>query len=200
MSPSDETYRRRGSAKLAAALDHAGLDVRGLICADLGSHVGGFVDVLLRRGATRVYAVEKGYGVLDYVLRRDARVVVLERHNAMHVTLPEPCDLVTIDVAWTRQHNILPAAIRLLKPTGRIITLVKPHYEADRAALRDGVLPDERVEPVVRQAIATAEALGLTLLDRCDSPIRGHAGNREVILMLVRSARQNRPVRFDHSH
>ncbi len=185
MSPPDETYRRRGSVKLAAALDHAALDVSGWVCADLGSHVGGFVDVLLRRGATRVYAVETGYGVLDYELRCDSRVVVLERHNAMHVTLPEPCDLVTIDVAWTRQHHILPAAIRLLKPTGRIITLVKPHYEADRAALRDGVLPDERVEPVVQQVVATAEALGLTLLDRCTSPIRGHAGNREVVLTLA---------------
>lgn len=178
-----DSWRWRGSAKLAAALDRAGLDVRGWTCADLGSHVGGFVDVLLRRGAARVYAVEKGYGVLDYTLRRDSRVVVMERRNALHVALPEACDLIAIDVGWTRQRHILPAAIRLLKPDGRLITLVKPHYEADPALLRDGVLPDEHVEPLVQEVIDVMHGLGLTVVDRCDSPIRGQAGNREVLLI-----------------
>ncbi len=188
-------HRWRGGEKLAAALDHAGIDVADAVCADLGSNVGGFVDVLLRRGAARVYAVEKGYGVLDYTLRRDERVVVRERCNAMHVTLPQACDLVTIDVGWTRQRNILPAALRLLKPAGRIVTLVKPHYEADRETLVGGVLPDEHVEPVVARVIDEVTTIGLTVLDRCDSPIRGQAGNREVLLTLARDTNTPSPTR-----
>src|SRR5579871_1843402 len=122
----------RAGLKLEFALDAWNIDVRGKICADLGSNVGGFVDCLLQRGAAKVYAVEKGYGVLEWNLRKDPRVAVFERTNAMHVMLPEPVELVTIDVAWTRQKNILPSAARLLAPGGRIVTLVKPHYEAEK--------------------------------------------------------------------
>ncbi len=110
----DHDYVSRGGLKLAAALKAFGLSPAGWVCADLGSNVGGFVDCLLRAGATRVYAVDTGYGVLAYRLRRDPRVVVRERTNALHVTLPEPADLVTIDVAWTSQEHILPAAVRML--------------------------------------------------------------------------------------
>src|SRR6476660_1813424 len=106
----------RAGQKLDHALTTFNLDVTHLTCADLGSNVGGFVDCLLQRGAAKVYAVEKGYGVLEYRLRKDPRVVVMERTNAMHVELPERVSLVTIDVAWTRQRNILPAAKRLLLP------------------------------------------------------------------------------------
>src|SRR3569623_3840043 len=108
----------RAGQKLDHALTAFAIDVAGLTCADLGSNVGGFVDVLLQRGAAKVYAVEKGYGVLEWKLRKDPRVVVMERTNAMHVTLPEKVDLVTIDVAWTRQRHILPAARLLLKDEG----------------------------------------------------------------------------------
>src|SRR3954471_4903391 len=114
-------FASRAGLKLDHALTVFQIDVSGLTCADLGSNVGGFVDCLLRRGAAKVYAVEKGYGVLEYRLRKDPRVVVMERTNAMHVTLPEPVDIVTIDVAWTRQKNILPAARKLLKPAGTAI-------------------------------------------------------------------------------
>src|SRR3954453_11299902 len=104
----------RAGQKLEHALNVFGVDVSGLVCADLGSNVGGFVDCLLRHGAAKVYAVEKGYGVLEWKLRRDPRVVVMERANAMHIALPERVALVTIDVAWTRQRHILPAAGKLL--------------------------------------------------------------------------------------
>src|SRR5579871_283949 len=103
----------RAGLKLEFALDAWNIDVRGKICADLGSNVGGFVDCLLQRGAAKVYAVEKGYGVLEWKLRKDPRVVVMERTNAMHATLPEPVALVTIDVAFTKQKHILPAAWRM---------------------------------------------------------------------------------------
>lgn len=128
-----QAFVSRGGEKLAAALDGFNVDVTGRVCADLGSHVGGFVDCLLQRGAAKVYAVDTCYGTLAWKLRRDPRVVVRERTNAMHVTLPEQVDLVTVDVAWTPQARILPNAARLVLPTGTVVTLIKPHYEASRA-------------------------------------------------------------------
>src|SRR3954464_11805842 len=138
----------RAGEKLEHALNTFALDVTGLTCADLGSNVGGFVDCLLQRGAAKVYAVEKGYGVLEYRLRKNPRVVVMERTNAMHVTLPERVALVTIDVAWTRQRNILPAARKILADGGVVITLIKPHYEAPKELLKKGILPEAEVEAV----------------------------------------------------
>src|SRR3569832_1511543 len=116
------SFVSRAGQKFDYALEYFLFDVTGLICADLGCSTGGFTDCLLQRGAVKVYAIDTGYGVIDWKLRRDRRVVVLERTNAMHVTLEEPVDLATIDVAWTRQRNILPAAAGLLKPDGRVIT------------------------------------------------------------------------------
>src|ERR687893_231057 len=101
-------FASRAGLKLEHALTAFSIDVRGSVCADLGSNVGGFVDCLLKRGASRVYALEKGYGVLEWRLRKDPRVVVMERTNAMHASLPEPVSMVSIDVAWTKQQHILP--------------------------------------------------------------------------------------------
>src|SRR3954470_1502571 len=134
----------RAGQKLEHALNTFHIDVNGFICADLGSNVGGFVDVLLRRGAAKVYSIDTGYGVLDWKLRNDPRVVVMERTNAIHVELPERVRLVTIDVAWTKQRIILPAAKRVLEAVGLVVTLVKPHYEADPKLLRKGILPAEK--------------------------------------------------------
>src|SRR6476620_12477068 len=138
----------RAGQKLDHALGAFAIDVAGRTCADLGSNAGGFVDCLLQRGAAKVYAVDTGYGVLEWKLRKDPRVVVMERTNAMHVTLPEPVSLVTIDVAWTRQRNILPAARRILTAGGTVITLIEPHYEAAAAKLVKGVLPEGEVDGV----------------------------------------------------
>jgi len=184
-------YVSRAGLKLEAALKHFGIDPAGWTCADLGSNVGGFVDCLLQHGAARVYAVETGYGILAWHLRRDARVVVMERTNAMHATLPEKVDLVTIDVGWTRQKHILPAAARMLKPTGLVLTLVKPHYEAAPHQLRRGVLPPEALEGVLEQVRRDIADAGWNILGRFDSPIAGHAGNREVWLLLKRRPDQN---------
>lgn len=181
----EHSYVSRGGEKLAAALNAFAVDPAGKVCADLGSNIGGFVDCLLRRGAARVYAVDTGYGTLAYTLRKDPRVVVRERSNAMHVQLPEPADLVTIDVAWTRQRHILPNAAHLLAPQGRIITLIKPHYEAERRQLQQGVLPP----PLARQvASGVAEAiprLGLAVLAMMPSPIPGTRGNTEFLALLA---------------
>ena len=174
----------RAGLKLDHALTAFSIDAAGMTCADLGCNVGGFVDCLLSRGAAKVYAIDTGYGALAWKLRKDPRVIVMERTNAMHAQLPERVDLVTIDVAWTRQRRILPAARGLLAEEGRIITLIKPHYEADKSLLRDGVLPEQEVPNVVNKVKDDIQAAGLELIATVISPIRGGKGNVEVLALL----------------
>ena len=181
------TYVSRAGQKLDHALATFGLAVSGLTCADLGCSTGGFTDCLLRRGAARVYAVDTGYGVLDWTLRRDGRVVVMERTNAMHVVLPEPADVVTIDVAWTRQRHILPAAGRVLAVGGSVVSLVKPHYEAAAGLLRKGILPTAELDAVLSAVWADAAAAGFDVVATVQSPIKGAKGNTEVLAHLRRS-------------
>lgn len=130
MSESERPLASRAGHKLAAALETFDISVDGATAADLGAASGGFVDVLLRRGARHVYAVEKGYGRLDWNLRNDNRVTVLERADATRVHLPEMCDIATIDVGFTRQTAILPHALELVRPGAPIVSLLKPQYEA----------------------------------------------------------------------
>ena len=176
----------RSGDKLAAALRSFDLDVAGAVCADFGSQVGGFVDCLLQHGAARVYAVDPGYGVLDYRLRNDPRVVVCERTNALRFTCPEACDLITIDVGWTPQRLILPAAACSLKPGGAVITLVKPHYEAPRGWLHRGVLPRERLDAVLATCRTDVTELGWRIVGELESPLPGHGGNVERLWLLRR--------------
>ncbi len=179
---SDERqFVSRAGTKLAFALEAFGLSPSRRVCADLGSNAGGFVDCLLQHGAAKVYAVERGYGVIDFRLRSDQRVVVMERTDALHVRLPEPADLVTIDVGWTRQCRILPAARRLLAEQGEILALVKPPYEAARDLLDGGVLPTEHLEPVLEEVRAIIDDTGLDLIGEVRSPIEGRGGNTEVL-------------------
>ena len=170
--------------KLERALETFGIGVAGKVCADLGSNTGGFVDCLLQRGAAKVYAIDTGYGVLAWKLRKDARVVVMERTNAMHVELPEKVAIVTVDVAWTKQKHILPAARRMLGDGGDVVTLIKPHYEAEPSLLRGGVLPEEEVDRVVQAVEKEIEAAGLRLESVVRSPIKGAKGNIEVLAWL----------------
>ena len=174
----------RAGQKLEHALSTFGVDVAGLVCADLGSNTGGFVDCLLQHGAAKVYAVERGYGVLDWKLRKHPQVVVMERTNAMHVRLPEPAGFITIDVSWTRQHHILPSAKGLLAAGGRIITLIKPHYEAEPKLLRKGVLPPDQVDGVVAAVLEGIRLAGFEVLGTTPSPIRGGQGNTEILALL----------------
>lgn len=185
-APSRRFVSRAGE-KLRRALDVFGIDPSGWLCADLGSNVGGFVDCLLKAGAAKVYAVERGYGVVDYSIRSDSRVVVKERADARLVRLPEPVDLVTIDAGWTRQSEILPAALRLMKPAGRVISLVKPHYEAHPEELVDGVVAAAALDGVLARVRASVQAMtpGMRILAETESPIRGQGGNREFLWLLV---------------
>ena len=178
------TFVSRAGQKLDHALASFGLDVSGRTCADLGSNAGGFVDCLLQRGAAKVYAVDTGYGVLEWKLRKDPRVVVMERTNAMHVVLPEPVRVVTIDVAWTKQRHILPAARRIVSGDGFVVTLIKPHYEAEPSRLVKGVLPEAEVDGVVEAVRADVAAAGFELVRTVRSPILGAKGNAEVLAEL----------------
>lgn len=184
MTDVPDKYVSRAGMKLEPAVRHFAIDPTNWVCADLGSNVGGFVDCLLQHGAAKIYAVDTSYGTLAWKLRRDPRVVVMERTNAMHVVLPEPVDLVTIDVAWTKQQHILPAARRLVKPTGLVLSLVKPHYEAPKEWLERGVLPPQRVDSVVEQVRQTADQTGWTIRGQFLSPLPGQSGNREMWLLL----------------
>ncbi len=180
----DVKFVSRGGLKLAAALEAFGVDPNGLICADLGANVGGFTDCLLKRGAAKVYAVDTGYGTLDYWLRKDSRVVVMERVNALHVRLPELADLIVIDLGWTQQKWILPHAWELMKPDGRIISLVKPHYEAPKSLLKGGVLEPQASEEVFRQVLAEIPSWGLAVKGWIQSPVVGSGGNIEFLVLL----------------
>ncbi|MEM6507559.1 MAG: SAM-dependent methyltransferase [Planctomycetota bacterium] len=204
-------YASRGGLKLDAALAGSGIDVAGKTCADLGCSTGGFVSCLLHRGAAKVYAVDTGYGVLDYTLRQDPRVVVMERSNALHINPPwvggNPAaeavsaggvDLVTIDLGWTKQAKALSAALRWLSPSGKIITLIKPHYEEPRDTPTRKGRKQPKPEPLtqdashtitrrVLDAIAIERSLDLNVLGWCDSPIRGaKGGNLEQLAWLER--------------
>ena len=186
MATSDRQFASRAGDKLQAALDAFGLDVGGWVCADFGCNVGGFTDCLLRRGAAKVYAVDTGYGELAWTLRQCDRVVVMERTNALHCDPPEPVDLVTIDVAWTPQERIVPAAMKWLKEGGRIVSLLKPHYELAKSAGRKphGPLADGAGEEVCQAVCERLDALGTRCQAAMRSTLRGKGGNVEFLLLL----------------
>ncbi|MEK7138793.1 MAG: SAM-dependent methyltransferase [Patescibacteria group bacterium] len=179
------SYVSRAGEKLEYALNYFGINPQGYICADFGSNVGGFVDCLLQKGAQKVYAVETGYGVLDWKLRNNPRVAVMERTNAMHVKIPEEVDLITIDVSWTKLEKILPNALNNVKKDGRMIALLKPHYEADPRLLRKGKLLEEYLDQVIEDTKSKLSGLGANVLDITESPVVGSSGgNREYLLLI----------------
>ncbi len=181
--PDERPYVSRGGLKLRHALDTFAVDPAGWTCADLGCSTGGFTDCLLRAGAARVYSVDTAYGQLAWTLRNDPRVVVTERTNALHAEPPPGgVDLVVVDMGWTPQRLVVPAALRWLKPSGRIISLVKPHYElkslGEESLPRGGVLEDSHAQRVAEQVIGALPALGVRVLGTCRSPILGGAGSQ----------------------
>lgn len=174
-------YVSRGGLKLRHALDHFGLDVTGFACADLGCSTGGFTDCLLQAGASRVVSVDTGYGVLAWKLRQDPRVEVHERVNALHLEPTAAVDLVVIDLGWTPQRLCIPAALRWLKPGGRIITLIKPHYEAAKVtgAKARAILPEAESAQVRDEVLAQMPSLGVECLGVTPSPITGSKGAKD---------------------
>ena len=180
-------YVSRGGVKLAAALDHFSLDPRGKICLDVGASTGGFTDCLLQRGATRVYAVDVGYGQLDAKLRNDARVIVREKVNARALSekeVPELVELAAIDVSFISLRLVLPAVVGRLASGAALVALVKPQFEAGRGEVpRGGVVKSEATRRRVVEEIETAgRELALDFLGSIPSPIRGARGNEEFLL------------------
>lgn len=183
-------YASRGGLKLEAALDDLGVEVAGMVAADIGASTGGFTDCLLQRGAKRVYAIDVGYGQLAWRLRQDPRVVVLDRVNARYLReLPEPVDLITVDVSFISLKLVLPAARGLLKPHGRVIALIKPQFEAGREMVgKGGVVKDPEVhQDVLQDMLHWALDNGFDVLGITASPIRGSAGNIEFLALLQKS-------------
>ena len=182
-----EELASRGGHKLAHALDRFGLPVDGRVCLDAGASTGGFTDVLLRRGAARVYAVDVGRGQLDWRLRTDPRVVVRERTNVRYLdSLPEPIDLVVIDVSFISLRLVLPPIGRLLRPGAPVVALVKPQFEAGKGQVgRGGVVRDERLHRrILVELWRWAGEHGFVPRGLTASPIRGPAGNVEFLLWL----------------
>jgi len=182
----DRRYASRGGVKLEHALDTLGVDVAELSCLDVGASTGGFTDCLLRRGAERVTALDVGYGQLDWTLRNDARVEVLERMNARHLEpdqLPYPPDLATIDVSFISLTKVLPAVAACLAEEGEILAMVKPQFELGRGRVRGGVVRalEERREALLIAANAARDA-GLAVAGFAPSGLPGPKGNRETFI------------------
>lgn len=179
----------RGGEKLAAALDAFSLHVSDRIVLDVGASTGGFTDCLLQHGAGRVYAVDVGFGQLDWNLRNDERVVVLERCNIRHLdcaAVPELVQLAVIDVSFISLRLVLPCVVKFLAPGATVVALVKPQFEAGiKQVGRGGVVRDDGIrQEVARRIQDTAQQLGFECLGLFDSPVQGKKGNREIFLGL----------------
>jgi len=177
----------RGGLKLERALDYFNVDVTSSVVVDIGASTGGFTDCVLKRGAERVYAIDVGYGQLDYRLRQDPRVVVMERVNARYpVSLPEMADLAIVDVSFISVEKIIPSVAELVKNSGKLIILVKPQFEAGRHQVgKGGIIRDPRVHAeVLGRFINWSIEQGFRLKGLIASPILGAEGNREFLTLL----------------
>jgi 23S rRNA (cytidine1920-2'-O)/16S rRNA (cytidine1409-2'-O)-methyltransferase len=195
----DHPFVGRGGLKLIHALDAFGLDVTGRVALDIGASTGGFTDVLLQRGATRVVALDVGHGQLDWRLRTDPRVVVMEKVNARALTpetfgseifgnAPRVFDVVTIDVSFISLRLVLPPVPALLAPQGDVVALIKPQFEAGREDVgKGGIVRDPGVhQRVVNEVVDEARRLRFVVAGLTPSPIAGAEGNREFLLHLKR--------------
>ena len=188
-------YVSRGGEKLAGALEAFQLDVKGLVAVDVGASTGGFTDCLLRNGAARVYAIDVGYGLIDYRLRQDPRVSVLERVNIRYLeSLPEKADLATIDVSFISLEKVIPTVTRLLKTDSRIVALVKPQFEAKRQEVgKRGVVRDPQVHAaVLGRHIAWGDEAGLAAARTDDIAAAGAGGQQGILRAVANRKRQTR--------
>lgn len=183
-------YVSRGGYKLEKAVKEFGLDLTGLICMDVGASTGGFTDCMLQNGAARVYAVDVGYGLLDWKLRNDPKVIILEKKNARYITAEdikgESPDFVSIDVSFISLKLILPPIKKLLKETAHLVLLIKPQFEAGRGEVgKGGVIRDPmKHKRVIMDVIGACKDLDFGLLGLTYSPIKGPKGNIEYLLYL----------------
>ena len=189
----DHPWASRGGIKLAHGLDHFAIDPEGRVCLDIGASTGGFTDVLLTRGAARVYAVDVGHGQLAWELRQDPRVVVLERTNARHLTadqVPEPVELIVCDASFIGLETVLPAPLALAAPEARLVALIKPQFEVGRERVgKGGVVRDPALHQEVCERIRAwlAGPPDWRVLGVTQSPVLGPAGNREFLIAAQRT-------------
>jgi 23S rRNA (cytidine1920-2'-O)/16S rRNA (cytidine1409-2'-O)-methyltransferase len=179
-------YVSRGGLKLEKALRDFGVDVNGFVCSDSGASTGGFTDCLLQQGAKKVFAIDVGYGQLDWKIRSDERVVVMERTNIRYVTpedLGEPLDLSVIDVSFIGLEIVLPTIKTLLKPTGQVLCLIKPQFEAGKENVgKKGVVREPKIhQMVLDNFVALVDSLGFKILGLTFSPVKGPEGNIEFL-------------------
>lgn len=180
-----KTYVSRGGEKLQFAITNYQLTINNKVCLDVGSSTGGFVDCLLQNGAAKVYSVDTAYGELAWTLRKNPKVVVMERTNILYLkSLPEQIDLVTIDASWTKLELILPIVKEYLKEKGVIVALLKPHYQTEKKNLVRGVLPAEKALAVKDEVVGKIENLKFKIENCIESPILGGGGNREYLLLI----------------
>ena len=186
-------YVGRGGLKLEKGLDHFKVDVTGALCMDAGASTGGFTDCLLQRGAARVWAVDVGYGQLDYRLRTDPRVVVVERCNVRYLEreqVPEPVDLVTGDLSFISLTKVMERLYSFLKPGGLMILLIKPQFESPRGSAPKGVVRDQEIRrQAVEKVAAFANSIGLEYRGVVESPITGPKGNHEFVACFFKPAK-----------
>jgi len=186
----DIPYVSRGGLKLEAALQAFETDVTGLVCLDAGASTGGFTDCLLRHGAARVYAVDVGYGQLAWKLRQDSRVLPIERTNIRHMPaekIPEPADLVTIDVSFISLRIVVPAVLRFMKADADILALIKPQFEVGKGKVgKGGVVRDPELhEEVIKSLSDFFRDMGLACKSLIPSPIMGPKGNKEFLMLIM---------------
>ena len=177
----------RGGLKLDYALEQFQLDVSGKIAADIGASTGGFTDCLLKHGAPKVYAIDVGYGQLDYRLRQDKRVIVMEQVNARYpLSIPEKVDLATIDLSFISVEKVIPSVVAILKDEGYLVVLLKPQFEAKRKEVgKGGIIKDDAIHAlVIGRFINWLTANGFRLGGLVASPIFGASGNREFLVLL----------------
>ena len=202
-------YVSRGGLKLEKAMELWPIRLEGAVCMDIGASTGGFTDCMLQNGASKVYAVDVGYGELAWKLRSDERVVVLERTNARyldHTQIPDELDFASIDVSFISLKLIFPAVHALLKENGQVVSLIKPQFEAGRELVgKKGIVRDPHVHKMVlEQYLENAENAGFSVLDLTYSPITGQEGNIEYLGFLEKGAGRSREIDLqaviDESH
>lgn len=179
-------YVSRGGLKLEKALRDFGIDPRGYVCSDSGASTGGFTDCLLQQGAAKVFAIDVGYGQLAWKLRNDPRVVCMERTNIRYMTLEtlgEPLDLAVVDVSFISLSIVLPVIQKLLKPTGQIVCLIKPQFEAGKGKVgKKGVVREPEIhEEVLNAFVRLADTMQMTICNLTFSPVKGPEGNIEFL-------------------
>jgi 23S rRNA (cytidine1920-2'-O)/16S rRNA (cytidine1409-2'-O)-methyltransferase len=182
----EEVFVSRAGKKLSFAISEFKLSAKGLVCADFGCNLGGFTDCLLQKDAKKIYSVDTSKNCLEWKLRNNPKIIVLEQTNAMHVELPEKVDLIVSDVAWTKQEKILPSISNNLKKNGLAITLIKPHYESKREELCKGRVKDASMVDILERTKVKFTENNFDLLGLVKSPIEGRSGKNTEYLALLK--------------